>query len=220
MNKVLAAFLFVSMGVAGFADMPYAKALAGAQDLVAKKPNDARARFALGRVLFVGYVSEPETLDAEFDGDGYVVFPVDAPVQLERKESEISDTAANSLRMAVTHLMRATRYNANDALYALANAWAFEQLAANWKRVMAGESLGDIASEADAWAKVAAENRRAYGMAKDRDVQEMASRAPGPNAFPSVLAAKNLLRLKESNKARVTEAEADRLRSHIAKFVS
>lgn len=220
MNKVLAAVLFALVGAAGLADVPYAKALASAQELVVKKPNDAKARYALGRVLLLGYVSEPETLEAEFDGNGYLVFPSDSPIQVVRKDAELTDTAANALRLAVTHLMRATRYDANDALYALTNAWAFEQLAANWKRVMGGESLGDIASEADAWAKVAAENRRAYGMAKDRDVQEMATRAPGPNAFPSVLAAKNLLRLKESGKARVTEAEAERLSTHIARFVS
>ncbi len=202
-------------------EIPYGDAMAAAQKLVQKKPNDAAARFALGRVLMVGYASAPDTIDVEINANsGLVTFPASASVQVKHNDGPLSDIAKEQLKDAVMHFLKATRYDANNALYAVASAWAHERLAGRWTEVMNGESLGDAATADDAWAKVAAENRRAYSMAKDVDVKRIGSSTSGPNAFPSVMAANNLLRLKESGRARVTDAEAKRLDSHVAKFVS
>jgi len=221
MRKVLLGLL-LGCSVVGLAkQIPFGDALSAAQSLVQKKPNDARARFALGRILLVGYATSPETIDVDFDPkSGQITFPSTAAVQVKSVDGPPSEIAKEQLKDAVMHFLKATRSDANNALYAVASAWAHEQLAVHWKEVMAGESLGDIASAADAWAKVAAENRRAYSMAKDADVKNIGSVTPGPNAFPSVLAAQNLLRLGKAGSARVTDAEAQRLRSHVAKFVS
>lgn len=221
MRKALAVSLILSgVAVAIAKPMPFGDALFAAQELVQKKPNDARARFGLGRILLIGYATAPDTVDVDVDASsGNLVFSPDESVQVKHSDGPLSDQAKKFLRDAVMHLLKATRYDANNALYAVTNAWAHEQIAWRWNEVMSGDSLGDAANATDAWAKVAAENRRAYSMAKDYDVKKIGS-ASGPNAFPSVMAAGNLLRLKGAGKARVTDAEAKRLESHMAKFVS
>ncbi len=219
MKKTLALLCLVISVSVQAADVAFSQALSAAKARVQAKPNDAKARYALGRILLIGYVSEYETINAEIDEmENVVKFPSDSAIQVKRMNGSPNETEATYLRDAVLHLNKATRFDANAPLYAIANAWAFEQLAMNWTTVMGDESLGDIASQKDAWAKVAAENRRAYSMAKDQDVAARSSRERGPNAFPSLMAAQNLLRLRTSGKARVTNAEAQRLANHARKF--
>jgi hypothetical protein len=195
----------------------YVQALYEAKKAVEERPNDGEARFVLGRLHLLGIEGDSERVGVQLDElNGMVLFPTNFPVQSGGGKVE-GESGAEHVRQAVIHLNRAARIDPNNALYAVANAFAFEQLARNWTTVVGEGSFAGLADAADARSKVAAEYRRAYSMAKDRDLLRRKDNT-GPNAWPSVLAAKSLLRLRGEGKARVTQAEADRLTKHVGRF--
>lgn len=216
MRALVAWVALLSSGLVGAEEISFDSALTFARGQVQMRPNDAKSRFSLARVLLVGYALEPEKIDVTLDSaSGLVVFPERESVQVRRKEGPISAAAKDYLKEACLNFNRATRYDANTPLYSLANAWAFEQLAWHWSEVMGTESFGEFGSEADAWAKVSAEYRRAWSAAKDKDKEIRVSEGANNDALVSREAAKNMLRLKGAGKARVTDAEAARFQKTV-----
>jgi hypothetical protein len=215
-SPVLILVAATAIAAAAPQDVPYSDLLSFARERVADKANDAKTRFSLGRVLLVGYAKEPEVLDVSLNaGTGLVDFQSADSVQVVRMDGPLSADAKSYLKEACLNLNRATRYDANNALFSLANAWAFEQLASHWDEVMGSESFGEFGNQKDAWAKVAAEYRRAWNSAKDKDLGKKVSDGASKDSLVSREAAKNMLRLRQEGHVRVTDAEAARFQKTI-----
>lgn len=211
--------LLASFACIAGAEVPFSEAYAFAQKQVMTNP-DGPARFALGRLAMIGYASEPATVDVTLDAStGTITFPEGSTVLVERKDAMLTDAARNYLREAVISFSRSTRYDPANALYALANAWAFENLARHWAH-MEGSTFGKIVTEDDAWQSAYSEYRRSYHIAdeEDRDLADD-SNAPSvavkPEAYVSSVAASHILRLGNEGKTLVTNGERERLEKHI-----
>lgn len=172
--RLFASGLVMFAAVAGWSkwamptEMPVDRVLKNTEALLAKKPDDAKAHYVMGRVLSYRYAFPGKTI-AVFDGGEFPAWTGLRYVPTESADKRKTADLIGSLE----HYSRAVFLNEDDNLARLGLAWMCEQAADLGPKLPAINGVS-VAGKSRTWwfTKALAEYRAVYGGSKEQVLKE------------------------------------------------